>query len=268
MTEHSLEVMDYIDPALVEEVEPAAKRRRRPRLRAAALAACLCLALIGTAFAANPEAAAELVQRLSVRVFSRAGEPAYDISGSAMTKYPLSAFSPALRQASENRTSPVVMLEFNTWEEVRDFVGRDIPWVWPEDQGDEDRRFLVYLFHTGQDSLWGVDISVTHDPDCVLSELEVCIRTEFWQGEEASVECYGVDGSFTRLESYPMPGGGLAELVQYTGTEDHPHGNCSGYFMRSGILYRVTCFGTAETVEDAVGRLKEVLDGFGGRPSP
>lgn len=262
MTDNSPDIMRYIDPALVEEVELTAKRRRAPRLRAAVLAACLCLTLVGTAFAANPDAVAALVQRLTVHIFSRAGEPSYDISGSSMTKYPLSAFSPALITASENRESAVVMLEFSTWDEVRDFVGRDIPCVWPEDQGDEDRRFLVYLFHTGLDALWGVDITVTHDPDYVLSEIEVCIRTENWPGEEVSTGLNGVDGSFTYLESYPMSNGSLAELVQYTGPEKYPHANCSGYFMRDGILYKVTTFGNTSTTEDMQAQLKAILDGF------
>lgn len=267
MTDDNLEIMGYVDPALVEEVDPVSPRRRRrraPRLRTAVLAACVCLALVvGTAFAANPEAVAELVQRLSVRIFSRAGDPAYEISGSAMVKYPLSAFSPALRAASESRQSPVVLLQFDSWEEVRDFVGRDIPCVWPENQEDQDRRFDVYLFHTGQDTLWGVDICVTHDPDNVLSEIELRIRTEFWQGEEASDNLYGVEGSFTQLESYPMANGAVAELVQYTGTEEHPHANCSGYFMANGILYRVTAFGNTATTEDAQARLRALLDDFG-----
>ena len=261
MTEFSLEVMGHIDPALVEEVELSNRRRLTPRLRAAVLAACLGLALVGTALAANPDAVAALVQRLTVQVFSQE-EPSYHVTGSAMTKYPLSAFSDELISASENRKTAVEMLEFASWSEVRDFVGRDIPCVWPENQGDEDRRFLVYLFHTGYDVLWGVDICVTHTTDRVLSETEVRIRTENWPGEEASDNRYGVDGSFTHLESYAMPNGAAAELIQYTGPEKYPHANCSGYFMKDGILYKVTTHGNTSDTEETQSRLKAILDGF------
>lgn len=261
MTEFSLEVMNYIDPALVEEVELLKPRRRTPRFRAAVLAACLCLALVGTAFAANPEAVAALIQRLTVQIFSQE-ESRYHVAGSAMTKYPLNAFSDELTAASENRKTAVEMLEFASWNEVRDFVGRDIPCVWPRDQGNEDRRFLVYLFHTGYDVLWGVDICVTHTTDRVLSEIEVCIRTENWPGEKASDGLNGTDGSFTHLESYTMSNGAVAELIQYTGPEKYPHANSSGYFMKDGILYKVTTFGNISTTEETQSRLKAILDSF------
>ena len=251
MKDETLDVLNYIDPALVEEVALAEPRkRRRPRFRAAALAACLCLALVGTAFAAAPEAVAALVQRLTVHIFPQTEEPGYDIAGSVMTKY------------SEARTTAVEMLEFASWDEVRAFVGRDIPCVWPEGQGDEDRRFLVYLFHTEYDVLWGVDICVTHTTDYVLSDIMVQIRTENWPGEEASAGLHGVDGSYTHLESYSMPNGNLAELIQYAGPEKYPHANCRAYFMKDGILYEVITYGNVPTTEDTQSRLKAILDSF------
>lgn len=263
MTEFSLEVMGHIDPALVEEIALSGpQKRRRPRLRAAVLAACLCLALVGTGFAANPEAVAALVQRLTVHIFPQTEEPGYDIAGSVMTKYPLSAFSDELLAASEVRTTAVEMLEFASWNEVREFVGRDIPCVWPEGQGDEDRRFLVYLFHTEYDVLWGVDICVTHTTDYVLSDIRIQIRTENWPGEEASAGLHDVDGSYTHLESYSMPNGAVAELIQYAGSEKYPHANCRGYFMKDGILYEVITYGNVPAAEDTQPRLKAVLDSF------
>lgn len=263
MTEFSLEVMGHTDPALVEEVELPKPRRRTPRFRAAVLAACVCLALVGTAFAANPEAVAALVQRLTVHIFPQAEEPGYDISGSAMTKYPLSAFSDELLAASEARLGPgaPVQLTFGTFDEVRTFLG-DVPILWPK--GGEGWHgsygYEVTLFHTQTERLWGVEV-YSFDQEA-QAEVSVIIRTENWPGEEAPDGLSGTDGSFTHLESYPMPNGNLAELVQYTGPEKYPHANCSGYFMKDGILYKVTAFGNTSTTEDTQSRLKAILDSF------
>lgn len=51
--EDILNLMDRIDPALVEEAERLSPKKRRPRLRVAVIAACVCLALLGSAFAAE-----------------------------------------------------------------------------------------------------------------------------------------------------------------------------------------------------------------------
>ncbi len=261
--EQALELMNAIPADLVEEAGlPAPARRRLPRLvRTGLAAACLCLALVGTAFAAaNPEAVAALVERLSVQIFSSQADPGYSVTGGSMTKYPLSAFSPALNAASEGRDGlAVVMLDFDTWEEVQAFLGRDIPCVWPQDW---DSPFIVYLFHTGLDRLWGVDIWSTHTTDVVLSSIEVQIRTENWQRDSASAQLRDTEGAFTLLESYPMANGSTAEIIQYTGTDQHPHANCEGFFMRDGILYNVTTFATVSTADSAHSRLRAVLDSF------
>lgn len=53
---------------LIDEAGTVPKRKKMPPWRGAAMAACLCLALLGTAFAANPRAVAEFIQRLTLRV--------------------------------------------------------------------------------------------------------------------------------------------------------------------------------------------------------
>ncbi len=257
------DLMNAVPPDLIEEADlQAPAKHRLPRaVRTGLIAACLCLALLGTAFAAaNPEAVAALVERLSVQIFSSQTDPGYSVTGGSMTKYPLSAFSPALNAASEGRDGlAVVMLDFDTWEEVQAFLGRDIPCVWPQDW---DSPFIVYLFHTGLDRLWGVDIWSTHTTDVVLSSIEVQIRTENWQRDSASAQLRDTEGAFTLLESYPMANGSTAEIIQYTGTDQHPHANCEGFFMRDGILYNVTTFATVSTADSAHSRLRAVLDSF------
>ena len=262
--EQILDLMNTVPPDLIEEAGiPAPAKRPIPKaLRSGLIAACLCLALLGTAFAANPEAVAALINRLTVAVTSTEGETGYTVDGGSMTKYPLSAFSPALLAASEGRDTAVVTLNFDTWDEVRAFLGEDIPCVWPAGEDDSDRRFTVYLFHTELEALWGVDVIVTHATDVVHSEIEIQIRTEYWTGDNAHFGLGSPDGDFAHLESYPMANGSTAEVIQYTGPEKYPHANCEGYFMQNGILYRITTYATNPTAGDAESRIHTILDSF------
>lgn len=268
--EEVLNLMDAIPPDLIEEadIQPPAKRPFPRAARAGLIAACLCLALLGTAFAANPEAVAALIERLTVSMNSPIDGPGYSVTGGPMTKYSLSAFSPALIAASEGRDSPVVSLTFYTWDEVQAFLGQDVPCVWP---GSWDADwFQVLLFHTGSEVLWGVDIySIDIGRQ---AEVHAEIRTELWQNENARTGMGTLDGgSITQLPSYPMPNGSIAELVQVTDPEGvyldgTPTGtrpqHCAGYFMRDGILYDVTAYSPVPPQEDVESQLKTVLDSF------
>lgn len=262
--EQILGLMNTIPPDLVEEADTqvSSKRRTSKTVRTGLIAACLCLALLGTAFAANPEAVAAFINRLTVTVTSTEDETSYTVAGSSMTKYPLNAFSPALLAASEGREAPVVMLDFDTWDEVQTFLGKGIPCVWPASEDDSSRRFLVYLFHTGQEALWGVDVIVTHTTDVVHSEIKIQIRTECWLGDDAWAGASDPEGTFTYLENYPMANGSTAEVIRYDGPENFPHANCEGYFMQDGILYHITTYATVPTAEDAESRLHTILDSF------
>ena len=268
--EDTLNLMNAISPDLVEEADlqmPA--RRRLPRAaRAGLAAACLCLALLGTAAAANPEAVAALIDRLSVQISPSETNPGYSVTGGPMTKYPLSAFSPDLIAASEGRDGPVVSLLFDTWDEVRAFLGEDIPCAWPQDW--DTKWFQVLLFHTGSEVLWGVDVcSVDISRQ---AEVYVEVRTELWTGENAHAGMGTLDGgTITQLPGYSMPNGAVAELIQVTDPETvyvdgTPTGlrpqQCAGYFMQGGILYSVTAFSPVLPQESTEAQLKTVLDSF------
>lgn len=241
------------------EVRRTKRRALRP-LRAALVAACLCLALAGTALAVAPEAVAQLIERLTVRVYADGEDNGYHVGGGTMTKYPLSDLSEALNAASEARDGPgVVQLRFDRWDEVQAFLGEDVPCVWPNGGRDWDSPFYVYLFHVEIDRLWGVDINSV---DVDRGEVYIHIRTEHWRGEEVSTGLNGDTGAIQQLGSYPMANGSVAELVGYLGPEEFPHAFCSGHFMKDGILYDVTAFGTVPTYEEAEAQLKVLLDSF------
>lgn len=264
--EQAFELMNALPPDLVEEADiQAPARRPLPRaVRAGLIAACLCLAFVGTAFAANPEAVAALIDRLSVKLVSTGEFSGYSLEGE-MVKYPLSGFSPALSAASEGRENPAapVSLNFDTWEEVQAFLGEEIPCVWPT-EWDAD-QFQVVLFHTELEKLWGVQIySVDLGRQ---AEVNVHIYTEHWTDRGGSVA--GLydhsEYSMERLEGYDMANGSTAEIIAVTETAETDHiGQCGayGFFMRSGILYQVETFGNVNTRDETAARLRTVLDLF------
>ena len=239
-----------------KEHNPAKRRGVRP-LRAGLIAAALCLALVGTAMAANPEAVDWLIARLTVQV----EDDGYHVGGGQMTKYPLDEFSPALIGASEGRDGPgVVQLSFDTWEEVRAFIGKDVPVIWPDGGRGWDEPIYVDLYHVETDQLWGIhinSISISRQ-----AEVDIEIRTEHWRGEEAS-SGYGIaEGSVEAMGSYSMANGCIAELVKYLGSEEHPDAICTGHFIKNGILYNVSALGTTAIQEDMAASLKNLLDRF------
>ena len=238
-------------------------RRKRPMKnwkRVVLGVAAAALLVTGAAAATGPE----LLERLTIQLFSGTNgtEKGYTVSGSPMMKYPLSAFSPELLAASEGRESPCapVSLSFDTWQEVRDFLGEGIPCVWPGDGENWDGWFQVILFHTEYGVLWGIDI-IGSDLKEIGAEVEIQIRTELWPGSNASAGLGLAEGSLEPLDSYTMSNGAVAEIVQYRGPEDFPHQNCTGYFMREGILYKVTAL-KAPFTEGTESQLKEILDSF------
>lgn len=267
--EQVLELMNAIPHDLVAEADiQAPAKRRMPKIaRTGLIAACLCLALLGTAFAANPEALSGLIDRLTVRQVSAEYNCGYLIEGQVI-QYPLSAFSPALLAASEGRDTAVVSLTFDTWEEVQAFLGEDIPCVCPE--GWDTDLIQVLLFHTESEVLWGVKICSV-DFGCQTS-LDITIYTEHWL--HRNDEIAGLMGLSTAdveyLSSYPMPNGSQAELVLVTdpqmllpdGTFASPLQQCFGYFMRDGILYSVTAHSSVPPHESTEAQLQTVLDSF------
>ena len=238
------------------EQKPAKRRGIRP-LRAGLIAAALCLALVGTAMAANPEAVDWLIARLTVQV----EDDGYHVGGGQMTMYSLDEFSPALNAASEGRDGPsVVQLSFDTWDEVRAFLGKDIPIVWPDGGRDWDEPIYVYLHHVETDRLWGIhinSISISRQ-----AEVSITIQTEHWRGEEVSGGVGIAEGSVEAMGSYSMANGCVAEMVKYLGPEEHPNAACTGHFMKDGILYNASALGTTAAQEEMADSLKNLLDSF------
>lgn len=264
--EQVLDLINAIPPDLIEEADMQATTKRHPpkAVRTGLIAACLCLAFVGTAFAANPEAVAALIDRLTVNLISTREFSGYSLEGE-MVKYPLSDFSPVLNAASEGRENPAtpVSLTFDTWEEVQAFLGKDIPCVWPT-EWDAD-QFQVVLFHTELEKLWGIQIySVDLGRQAGIN---VDIYTEHWLRRNGAIAGLHDDpeNSMEHLDGYDMANGSTAEIFARTETAQTDHiPQCSsyGFFMRSGILYQVETFGNVHTRDETTARLRAILDLF------
>lgn len=275
--EQVLELINSIDPDLIEEadIQAPARRRLTGRARAGLIAACLCLALVGTGFAARQ------VYQLTVNITESEDGMGLSLYGD-VDKYPLREFGDALLAASEARHDPglVVQLRFDTFEEVRAFLGENIPAIWPN--GGEgwdsyfhlwdDSYFHVDLFHVGLEKLWGVEVGsfIVAPQEAFSIGVTMYIFTEHWQGgpDDLPGAPFGITGSLEQMESYLMPNGATAEIVMQTMPEDpdfshHPPALvCHGFFVRDGILYNVTAYAGRHTQEEALSLLKGILDSF------
>lgn len=272
MDRHKLNKMfDGLAPAPGQERELLEKllqddmRRKKPmknwkRIVVGVAAAAL---LVTGAAAANSETVANLIERLTVHLVSAEEYAGFTVDGE-QAQYPLNAFSPALNTASEGRESPAapVDLRFSTWAEVREFLGEDIPCVWPNEGKDWNGDFQVVLFHTELEKLWGINVySVDISRQIVIN---VYLYTEHWPKSNESIA--GLLGSsetsIKHLESYVMKDGSTAELVMQTESGEHPRCSAFGHFMRAGILYQVEALGVPSTQEETISRLKSILDSF------
>lgn len=138
MTNYSLEVMDHIDPALVEEVELSGPRKqRRPRFRAAVIAACVCLALVGTAAA---------VQFISgnfraIDFYEHKWYPpapgkenavgdwwsGYHLLGGEISFFPLSSFSQEIQERAVENSQMTEFRSFANFDDAVEYYGVKIP---------------------------------------------------------------------------------------------------------------------------------------------
>lgn len=248
-------VLNCIDHDLVEQAAvPTVKRVMRP-VRIAVIAACLCIVLIGTAFAVD-----EVYDLFSKLFFSEAGT-AHELN-TTVAQYPVDSFSDALLESSENRgTLAVVEQEFDTWEEVRAFIGPNVDLVWPNAESWQG-RYQVCLFHTGSDNLWGISIEST-DTNAQAS-ISLDIYTEHRAGSTVTqTTVYSSEDTVEQLEPYTTAAGLSAELILIKGPESHPDVQCAGSFTRMGVIYSVKTYGTLNTQEETVLRLLTLLDCFG-----
>ncbi|MBD5133450.1 MAG: hypothetical protein HDT38_03100 [Clostridiales bacterium] len=274
--EQVLELMNTVPADLIEEADiQAPARRRLPKaVRAGLIAACLCLAFVGTAFAANPEAVTDFLSRFTpVQAESHTTEDGvnrYHVSYKP-TGYPIDSFSPALLAAGGNRGDDRhVELSFDTWAEVRAFIGEDIPCFLPETGENRSGLFTVWLDYDQKGRLIMVDVSKSWTSPWFW----VTITTEYFSGDSTGTTGWGMviesesgdSAQVELLEPYPMANGCQAEIALFTFPTDPENPDtegsvdCIATFVQDGIQYRVQNGGRLK--EEPLTQLYDTLDLF------
>lgn len=269
--EQVLNLMNTVGPDLIEEadIQAPAKRRMPKAVRAGLIAACLCLALLGTAFAANPEAVADFLSRFTpVQAESRTTEDGvnrYYVSYEPI-RYPIDSFSPALLAAGEDRDSGIVELRFDTWAEVRAFIGEDIPCYLPNTLSDGE--FQVFLEYA-QDKLTAVRVTTSGTAPWAW----LGIYTEYYSGDATGSARwvmfyeseFEASAQLELLDPYSMTNGCQAEIALFTAQADPENPDaediqCVATFVQDGIQYQVLTGGSFR--EERLAELYDTLDLF------
>lgn len=262
-----LEFINKIGPDLIEEADvPLPEKRRMPKaVRTGLIAACLCLALLGTAFAANPEAVAEFINRFTpVRaepVVHEDGAAGYHISF-APSRYPIDSFSPALLAAGENRESDFIHFEFDTWAEAHAFIGESIPCAVPVAEENWAGPFRVDLVYD-QDRLIRIDAKNFGATPWV----HLSLVTEYYQSDSTGMThqvLVGIPGSQSEvLAPYQMANGCQAQITRIIYPDAPGDTLCFATFVQDGILYTVTTGGSLHySEEELLALLYDTLDLF------
>ncbi|MDE6281411.1 MAG: hypothetical protein K2M15_06435, partial [Oscillospiraceae bacterium] len=257
--EQVLNLMNTVSPDLIEEadIQAPAKRRMPKTVRTGLIAACLCLALLGTAFAAaNPEAVADFLSRFTpVQAESfttEDGEARYHVSYEPI-RYPIDSFNPALLAAVEDGwDAGIVEQRFDTWAEVRAFIGEDIPCYLPNTLSDGDGKFQVFLECT-RDKLTAVRVTTSGTAPWAWLH----IYTEYYSGDATGSARWAMfyeseseaSAQLELLDPYSMANGCQAEIALFTAPADPKNPDaediqCVATFVQDGIQYQVLTGGS------------------------
>lgn len=151
--EHVLNLMDNIDPALVEEVELTGKKKRRlsAPLRAGLIAACVCLALLGSSIAAE-------VMGVRIANFVGSGEDVgYKVLLDGVEAVPVDGLSEDILAASFFEP-----IDFAAMQEVETALGMELSGFLPFEEGAyrDQLHFRIYV---------GENEGPMHHTHCTLS---------------------------------------------------------------------------------------------------
>lgn len=274
--EDVLNLMSAVPADLIEEADIQAPNQRRfPKaVRAGLIAACLCAALLGTAFAAaNPEIVADFLSRFtSVQAEPYTmpdGTDGYYVSYEQPDGYPIDSFSPALLAAGEGRgDDSIIQLTFDTWEEVRAFIGEDIPCFLPETVESQSSQFEVTLDYSA-DKLHCVDVFTGGTAPWVLMSIPTEYNSGDATGTSGGVMTFESESDYhlELLSPYSMANGCQAEIALFTFSADSENPDavdwvfCIASFVQDGILYRVQGGGNCPE-EQWLSQLYDTLDLF------
>lgn len=123
-----LEVMDHLDPALIEDMDGQTTAKRRPApVRVLLAAACICALLVTAAVAAEVMG----FDFVKIFAFDKEGDQVegYVTDGSGIAYIPLENFSAEVQALEGQHADEYIhseYLSFNTWEKAEEYLGYEI----------------------------------------------------------------------------------------------------------------------------------------------
>ncbi len=265
--EQVLDLMNAIEPDLIEEadLQSPVKRRMPKAARAGLIAACLCLALLGTAMAA---------QYFGVQIVEEDGGHIYLQGGIAY--YPYDSLSDELKalEGVQETASGTLIRTVPSWQAAEDFIGVNLM-----DNPVLDASPATQCGHTfeGVDSCFMAvisrDFSSIQVYGCYeLGEADILVETTLFTDRRAALpedwdeqfHGYGfTEDTQVSRDAYTAPSGLTAQLLEIVYPDNGEtvcDPACKAVFSLSGIPTIVTA--SAEDGPTARSALIQTLDGF------
>ena len=287
-TDWNHNVMNGIDPALVEEASlPAGKRSFRP-LRIAAAAACMCALLAGMALAAETIFGIPIFKSVTANPFT--GEElngfttVIDTPEGVMSKgtfkQPLDSFSSAVRElAAALEQGGTDTVTFGSWAELEEYLGADLLSNPMLERGGQDFTVTVgakdgTLTAVKTDGVYYLNyLEVKHSDETgggygmVPVRMGLTVQSYTEHSLIAPEDMFKIlgfpeDYTFTH-ETYTTPGG-LAVSIVGAVRPDTAYGRITTYYARFALNGNAVTLSAGCTPDSAhaLSTLKEVLDAF------
>lgn len=283
-----MEVMNYIDPALIESADvPESAVRRVKWPLPTLIAACLCLVLAGTAVAVNSSRVQLIWLDSDSEEKAEMGDDiVYAVKG-GITYYSLDRFSEEATAPELRKTG--VSKSFKAWDELEEYLGVDIydnPLLDTASRGvslvdlymKETPTNILLVNGYSSDGLCSIQADNSYVLDGICVNTSVQIYTEAMQSEveESEIIPSGMTGGenikVSMKELYTTPGGLEITITQrdidFSGK---PLKEYWAYFSKNGILFYISAKrmhlnyapeDIAEVSDHTLTVLKEVLDAF------
>lgn len=278
-TEHILNVMDGIDPALVEEIDLTGKKKRRlsPPLRTGLIAACVCLALLGSTFAATLRGGVFFGETVSEE-FCGVTCDGIRLQAEGLTALPHEAFREEFWQTVEENEALCmdlnpehgrtdIPLQYLSWEKAQEDMGITLA---KNEVLEEMPQGACNIHGAGNPRFWVSSKYIVGNHMCVFVDAHVFVSEIPFDNFSILTEpSYEVIST----ESYIMPDESSAVIQEIRFTDPYDRDirspenllDCdiySAYLVRDGFLYQVMVINEGPSPEEGRELLKTILSGF------
>lgn len=221
------EAMEHLAPDLIEAADqPAVTKRRRLRGKTLLIAAAACLVLAVGVVAAD----ALFGFHFLADDLAYSGGHEYSFEAD-LTRFPVEQFSEEVQNIMEAPDPVQDRFVFDTWDEVLNFIGGDIPLA-PESNALADATNTGFHVSVSKDATTNISTMYTLDGHDIILDVHI-------GGEE--LDSFRVGSVFPdenlstqRIET--TTGSGAGALIHLT-TGGDSNGHCTSSFLREGIFY-------------------------------